>query len=341
MGSLCEKKKDKRKNQVGESGEGVNEDSTSMLIFEANIVGKKKKADLTNQDTTDIITKELGENIKYFAVYDGHGAKGKEASLLIRYEIRRKLVKDKAKIAKFQRKDQVEKYFREMFKYIQKKFDGRSNDYELSGSCAVCVLIIEYKLYCINLGDSRAVLGSKKASKKMALEMSIDHKPTRDDEMKRINERGGEVSDKISGVMRVFKKNDEAPGLAVSRSLGDIVAHECGVISEPEVIEKEIEAEDLFIVIASDGVWDSMSSTEVTGFIMDKMETKKEVACKMLVEECRNRWELLNLYKQRYLVELYTSKDSSESNNKNKENIQNVLDIDDISAVVHFFNYDY
>jgi serine/threonine protein phosphatase PrpC len=94
-------------------------------------------------------------------------------------------------------------------------------------------------------------------------------------------------------------------------------------------------------VIASDGVWDAMSSTEVVGFIMDKMETKKEVTCKMLVEECRNRWELLNLYKQRYLVELYQSKESSESNNKNKDNIQNVLDIDDISAVVHFFNYDY
>ena len=66
MGSLCEKKKtDKRKNQVGESAEGGNEDNSSMLIFEANIIGKKKKADLTNQDTSDIITKELGENIKY------------------------------------------------------------------------------------------------------------------------------------------------------------------------------------------------------------------------------------------------------------------------------------
>ena len=340
MGSLCDKGKKAKAKVAAEEG-AEKEDSTSLLIYEANIPGKKKKMDMTNQDSSDIITKELGENIKYFAVYDGHGAKGKEASLLARYEVRKKLISDKSKLSKLLRKDQVEKYFKDIFKYIQKKFESRSSDYELSGSCAVCILIIEFKMYCINLGDSRAVLGAKKMGKKIALEMSIDHKPTRDDETKRINESGGEVSDKIAGVSRVFKKNDEAPGLAVSRSLGDLVAHECGVISEPEVIDKEIEPEDLFVVIGSDGVWDAMSSTEVCGFIAEKMEANKELCAKMIVEECRNRWEILNLFKQRSLVEMYTAKDNSESSSKQKENIQNMLDIDDISAVIHFFNYDY
>jgi len=265
---------------------------------------KKKKNDLTGQDANDIITKELGDNIKYFAVYDGHGTKGKEASNMLKYEVHKKLVKDRQKVIKMQKKkkkEQVEKYFKEMFKNIQKKYDNRSNDYELSGTCAICVLIIEFRMYAINLGDSRAVIGYKKGGKKVALEMSIDHKPTRDDETKRIIEKGGEVSDKVAGVSRVFKKNDELPGLAVSRSLGDIVAHECGVISEPEIIEKEIDPDDCFVVIGSDGIWDSMSSTEVVGFIFDKMEGKKELVAKILVEECRNRWEILNLYKQKSL----------------------------------------
>jgi integrin-linked kinase-associated serine/threonine phosphatase 2C len=331
------KKKEKTKNKIDDEEK---EDNSSMLIFADCINGKKKKNDMTGQDTNDIITKELGENIKFFGVYDGHGTKGREASLMLKYEIRKKLIKDKSKVQRFIKKEQVEKYFRDLFRNIQKKYDNRSNDYELSGSCAICVLILDYKIYSINLGDSRAVLGSKKSNKKIALEMSIDHKPTRDDEMKRINERGGEVSDKISGVSRVFKKNDELPGLAVSRSLGDIVAHECGVVSEPEIIEKEIEPDDFFIVIGSDGIWDAMSSTEVVGFIFDKMDNKKELVSKMLVEECRNRWEIINLYKQKYLLELVQSKES-ESQNKTKDNYQNVLDIDDITAVIHFFNYDY
>ncbi len=335
-----------KKNQKGKKPEEEEkEDNTNALIFSDCVNGKKKNKELTGQDSHDIITKELGENMKYFAVYDGHGLKGREASMMLKYEIRKRLINDKKKISKFLRKDQVEKYFKEAFKSIQKKFE-KSNDYELSGSCAICVLIIDYKLYGINVGDSRAVLGSKKSTKKIALEMSIDHKPSRDDEARRINERGGEVTDKQGGVSRIFKKNEDGPGLAVSRSVGDIVAHDCGVISEPEIIEKEIEPDDTFIVIGSDGVWDLMSSPEVIGFIFDKMETKKELVAKMLAEECRNRWEVINLYKQKYMLELAQSRENSidannNSRNKNQDTNQGSLDIDDITVIIHFFNYDY
>ncbi len=321
------------------------EDNSNALIFSECINGKKKNKELCGQDAHDIITKELGENMKFFAVYDGHGLKGREASMMLKYEIRKRLINDKNKVTKFQRKEQVEKYFKDAFKSIQKKFE-KSNDYELSGSCAICVLIIDYKMYSINLGDSRAVLGSKKSTKKVALEMSIDHKPSRDDEAKRINERGGEVTEKQGGIARIFKKNEDGPGLAVSRTVGDIVAHDCGVVSEPEIIEKEIEPDDAFVVIGSDGVWDLMSSPEVIGFIFDKMETKKEFVAKMLAEESRNRWEVINLYKQKSMLDLAQSRESNNeasnnARNKNQENIQGALDIDDITVVIHFFNYDY
>ena len=73
--------------------------------------------------------------------------------------------------------------------------------------------------------------------------MSIDQKPMREDEKLRIIEKGGEVSDKLAGAPRVYRKNDEVPGLAVSRSIGDIVAHEVGVSCEPEIFEKELDSE--------------------------------------------------------------------------------------------------
>ena len=339
MGNKVDKKNSKNKKPEEEE----KEDNTNALIFSECINGKKKNKDLTGQDTYDIITKELGENIKYFAVYDGHGVKGREASMMVKYEIRKRLINDRKKISKFFRKEQVEKYFKDAFKNIQKKFE-KSNDYELSGSCAICVLIIQYKLYTINLGDSRSVLGCKKASKKIALEMSIDHKPNRDDEMKRIFERGGEVTDKQNGVSRIFKKNEDGPGLAVSRSLGDIVAHDCGVSSDPEVIDKEIEPDDVFVIIGSDGIWDLMSSPEVVGFIFDKSEGRKEVCAKMLAEEARNRWEVMNLYKQKYMLDLAQSRENNDEGNlrdKNKDNNQGTLDIDDITGIVHFFNFEY
>ena len=175
-----------------------------------------------------------------------------------------------------------------------------------------------------------------KLGEKIGVEMSIDQKPIREDEKKRIIEKGGEVSDKITGAPRVYRKNDEVPGLAVSRSIGDIVAHEVGVSCEPEIFEKELDSDDHFIVIGSDGVWDAMSSCEVVGFIFQKMENQKSKCAQLLAEECRNRWELLNLYKQKYLTEMNINQDQ----NKEKSSKNNIIDIDDITCIIDFLNMD-
>jgi integrin-linked kinase-associated serine/threonine phosphatase 2C len=194
-------------------------------------------------------------------------------------------------------------------------------------------------MFVINLGDSRCVLGQRKGGderrlgEKIGIEMSIDQKPIREDEKKRIIEKGGEVSDKMTGAPRVYRKNDEVPGLAVSRSIGDIVAHQVGVSCEPEIFEKELDNDDHFIVIGSDGVWDAMSSCEVVGFIFQKMETNREQCATLLAQECRNRWELLNLYKQKYLRELNLNQDNKNNNSKN-----NIIDIDDITCIIDFLN---
>lgn len=55
----------------------------------------------------------------------------------------------------------------------------------------------------------------------------------------------------------------EAPGLAMSRSLGDKAGRDLGVISEPDVYEIILKEEDKFIVIASDGVWEFFTNADV------------------------------------------------------------------------------
>ena len=327
-------------NETTKKNEQFKEDMMQSVIKAFNIKGHKKKMELTDQDTWDVI-EEISPNVKYFAVYDGHGVKGKEAAEGLKKEIHRRLISDKKKIAKLKELPRVESYFKDLFKSIQKKLSG-TNDYELSGTCAICVLIVDNKMFSINVGDSRCVLGQrkggddKKSGEKICLEMSIDQKPMRDDEKKRIQERGGEVSEKIPGAPRVFRKNDEVPGLAVARSIGDIVAHEVGVSCEPEVFEKELDSDDHFIVIGSDGIWDSMSSCEVVGFVFQKMETEsKEMCSRLLAEECRNRWEVLNLFKQKYIMEINSNKDG-EIKDKNAQH--NSFDIDDITCIIDFIN---
>ena len=65
--------------------------------------------------------------------------------------------------------------------------------------------------------------------------------------------------------------------MAVSRNIWDVVAHQVGVSCEPEIFEKDLDSDDYFIIISSDGIWDTMSSADVVGFIFQKMETNREM----------------------------------------------------------------
>jgi integrin-linked kinase-associated serine/threonine phosphatase 2C len=126
--------------------------------------------------------------------------------------------------------------------------------------------------YICNLGDSRAVLYRVTNKEKLAIELSYDHKPTRPDEKQRVLRAGGKIEKLVHdgvpvGPYRVWA-DDEGPGIAMTRTLGDLQAKKIGLISEPEVQHLELTRQDKFIVIGSDGVWDVMSSSEVCGFVV-------------------------------------------------------------------------
>mmetsp|Transcript_13162 Transcript_13162/g.24280 ORF Transcript_13162/g.24280 Transcript_13162/m.24280 type:complete len:460 (+) Transcript_13162:61-1440(+) len=133
------------------------------------------------------------------------------------------------------------------------------------------------KLLVCNVGDSRAVLcaGQKLAAKRL----SDDHKPGRADERSRIAANGGVVD--MQGVWRVFTPGPAnfggrsmIWGLAVSRAFGDILMKEphrygCSaatgelVTAVPEIHTYELDpAEDRFLIMACDGVWDVLGDEE-------------------------------------------------------------------------------
>lgn len=105
--------------------------------------------------------------------------------------------------------------------------------------------------------------------------LSRDHKPEYENERKRILNFGGRVealfdtkTQKQLGPYRVWLKDENVPGLAMSRSLGDEVARKAGVVCDPEIREIELEPQDKFIVQASDGVWEFMENKEVIDIVI-------------------------------------------------------------------------
>jgi len=171
-------------------------------------------------------------------------------------------------------------------------------DTEFSGTTAVVSVIRENLLVVGNVGDSRITRGyvttSPNGDEVLATEsVSIDHKPDRADEKARILASGGRVfaveyDDGIDGPPRVWLGHMDVPGLAMSRSLGDAVAHTAGVVSEPEYVSHMLDDSDRCLVIATDGLWEFMSNEEVIDIVMAQKDPK--VAVDLLIMEANRRW---------------------------------------------------
>lgn len=203
-------------------------------------------------------------------------------------------------------------------------------DFQLSGSTGVFTLIHGSTLFCANVGDSRAVIGrevesrvahgrrsqagglgpdgvGKPLKKKTVgigngarpvryapIAVSIDQKPSRPDEKVRLLAAGARV-DAWEGIdvgeERVWLPKTRIPGLAVSRSFGDVIVKEYGVCCVPEVYQLELCEDDRFMVLASDGVFEFMSSAEVIEVVgrMRDVATAQEAA-QELVRISTERW---------------------------------------------------
>ena len=90
------------------------------------------------------------------------------------------------------------------------------------GSTGVALLVCGSRALVANVGDSRIVLGKRVGRRVVAIDLSRDHKPNLHDEEKRIVAANGRVFE--WGVPRVWLKDVDLPGLAVSRSFGDLAA---------------------------------------------------------------------------------------------------------------------
>lgn len=127
-----------------------------------------------------------------------------------------------------------------------------------------------------------------------AVDVSHDQKPVRADEKKRVRDAGGRVARwrRNMGPLRVWQKDEWVPGLAMTRSIGDTCLSDCGVIPTPEVAYVRLNGADSFVVLASDGVWEFMTSQEVIDFVgkYRRQRRSAQSASDALVREAISRW---------------------------------------------------
>jgi serine/threonine protein phosphatase PrpC len=254
-----------------------------------------------NQDNY-FVFRNFVNNVDYIfmAVCDGHGAVGQEISSFLKenlpIDLNHALRDAKSDILK----DDISSIITDIFiKENTKLISNEMINSMLSGSTCVSAIYTPIKLITANVGDSRIILGQfdPNLQEWKGIDLTRDHKPSLPDEEKRILEKGGRIEpmkdedNTFIGPPRVWLKKQDYPGLAMSRSFGDRVAHSVGVSEEPEIKEYLFRKEDKFFVVASDGLFEFIPSQDIVNIIKDYYLSRDIVGCcEYLYELSREKW---------------------------------------------------
>ncbi|KAF1315118.1 putative protein phosphatase, partial [Globisporangium splendens] len=130
------------------------------------------------------------------------------------------------------------------------------------GSTCLISIIRHGVLYVGNVGDSRAIICTRKGK---PVCLSNDQKPNRKDERARLEAKGAHVTGSPSFLYHLWPINKliDVPrvngALAMSRSIGDL-SLKPWITCDPEITTHELTADDQFLIMATDGLWDVVSS---------------------------------------------------------------------------------
>ena len=123
-------------------------------------------------------------------------------------------------------------------------------------------------LYSANIGDTRSVLISSNEYRRL----SYDHRASDPNENERIIKEGGFVfGGRVYGI------------LMLSRAFGDWELKPYGVLNVPHITRTNITNNDLYVVVASDGVWDVFEDIDI--YEMSKGINNAKELCNNIVQK--------------------------------------------------------
>ena len=152
-------------------------------------------------------------------------------------------------------------------------------------------------VYSANVGDSRVSL----ISPEHIIRLSYDHRTTDEKERKRILESGLEIIDeRINGTLmltRIFG-NYEYKNINENEEDENDADNNKGLICEPFIskINIDLNIENQFLILASDGIWDIITEEEIQQIIQKYQDTQQ--ICSIAIKKClRNEaWDNMSIF---------------------------------------------
>ncbi|KAL5561344.1 hypothetical protein UlMin_031091 [Ulmus minor] len=244
------------------------------------------QANSTLEDQSQVFT---SPSTLYVGVYDGHG--GPEASRFVNrhlFSFFQKFATELGGISAEVIKKAFSATEEEFLRLVKTNFPARPQIASV-GSCCLVGAIANDVLYVANCGDSRAVLGRRvsqsRKSTVVAERLSTDHNVGVEEVRKEVEALHPDDSHIVvynRGVWRIKGI------IQVSRSIGDLylkkpeflrdqISYQFGntiplkrpvMTAEPSILIRDLTQEDLFLIFASDGLWEQLSDQEAVEIVL-------------------------------------------------------------------------
>ena len=183
----------------------------------------------------------------------------------------------------------------------------KNSEFDAYNSGCTCILIIHIgnHIICSNVGDSKGIVAydeqvgqDDELNYLETAELSIVYRPEVLEERNRILMSGGVVEQmkdeygQPMGPYRVWARGKNFPGLALSRSIGNLLGKNIGVIPDPGILEYDLSQSTKFIAICSDGVWVYLNDEIVKNYGKSfYLENNASGFCHYIVNQSVMEWE--------------------------------------------------
>ena len=222
-------------------------------------------------------------NSSLAAVFDGHG--GSDISLYVKEKMHEYFIHNDNN--PYQRNSLFD-----ILSSIENDVQQKKNKLaQNQGTTASCIIVDYRYIQIANLGDSDIILCEKKCNDDVDNNndrcynikvMSKKHAPDEKAEEERIMEYGGTIKRMVRiqddgneypfGPSRIYVSKESKVGLAVSRAIGDLSFRPyISSVPSTKMIKRKHDKQ-LFIIIASDGIWDVLTHSEACEIVFKHLK---------------------------------------------------------------------
>ncbi|KAF8396657.1 hypothetical protein HHK36_018281 [Tetracentron sinense] len=264
-----------------DSGHHVNGEFSIAVIQANNLL-----EDHCQLESGPLSSLDSGLQGTFVGIYDGHG--GPETSRFINEHMFHNLKKFTSEHQEMSA-DIIKKAFSatedEFLSLVKKQWHNKPQIASV-GSCCLVGIICNGLLYIANAGDSRVVLGrSERATREVtAIQLSTEHNAS----IESIREELQSLHPDDSQIVVLRHKVWRVKGIIqVSRSIGDAYLKKAEfnrepllsrfrlpepfrkpiLSAEPSILVQKLSPKDQFLIFASDGLWEQLSSQEAVDIV--------------------------------------------------------------------------